>query len=86
MDIEIYLADVEEPALWDTTEPVLVIFLHDGLVPPPRLVDPDVVGLSAAEGQWELLLWDHDGRRAFYEKIDRENDCRQQIDPGARDK
>ena len=63
---KVYLAVVEDPALWDTTEPVLVIFLEEGSKPPDSLVDPDVVGLAPARGSWRLLLWDRASRRAFY--------------------
>jgi len=66
---KVYLADVEDPALWDTAEQVLVIFLDDDAAPPQRLVNPDVVGLRPAEGLWWLLFWDRVGRRAFYERI-----------------
>ena len=65
---EVYLAIVEEPSLWDTTEPVLVIFLAEGAVPPERLVDPVAVGLGPVPGRWHLLLWHRPSRRAFYEE------------------
>jgi hypothetical protein len=63
---KVYLAVIEDPALWDTTEPVLVIFLEEGANPPNSLIDPDIVGLEPARGSWRLLLWDRASRRAFY--------------------
>jgi hypothetical protein len=66
VDDKVYLAVIENPALWDTTEPVLVIFLEEGSKPPNSLVDPDVIGLAPARGSWRLLLWDRASRRAFY--------------------
>jgi hypothetical protein len=68
MSMEVYLAIVEEPALWDTTEQVLVVFLRDAEEPPERLVDPVIVGVGSAEGIWDLLLWHPPSRRAFYEE------------------
>lgn len=69
MCTEVYLAVVEDPSLWDTTEQVLVIFLHDESRPPDELIDPDVVGMSSAEGVWRLLLWHKPSHRAFYEEV-----------------
>ena len=67
MSTDVYLATVEEPSLWATTEQTLVLFLHEGAVPPLRLADPEVIGLRPATGTWVLLLWEATTRRAFYE-------------------
>lgn len=65
----VYLAVVEDPSLWDTTEQVLVIFLEEHATPPTELVDPVVIGLTSAAGVWRLLLWHQPSRRAFYEEV-----------------
>jgi hypothetical protein len=67
MTTEVYLAAVEDPSLWATSEQTLVLFLQEGAVPPLQLTDPEVIGLRPAAGAWQLLLWDAESRRAFYE-------------------
>jgi hypothetical protein len=66
---EVYLAVVEDPSLWDTTEQVLVVFLHDESRPPDELVNPAVIGMTSAEGVWRLLLRHKPSHRAFYEEV-----------------
>ena len=66
---EVYLAVVEDPALWDTTERVLVIYLREATPPPDQLVNPQIVGPETAEGVWRLLLWHRPSGRAFYEEV-----------------
>lgn len=68
MTTDTYLATVEDPSLWETTEQTLVLFLEEGAVPPARLHDPEVIGLRPAIGTWLLLLWEAESRRAFYEQ------------------
>jgi hypothetical protein len=69
LGIEVYLAVAEDPALWSTTESVLVLYLQEQERPPERLVDPTIVGIGPAEGVWDLLVWHVPTRRAFYEEI-----------------
>ena len=66
MKIEVYLAVVEEPALWDTTGQVVVRYLGADEIPHQQLVDPTVVGIGETTGVWQLLLWHEPSRRAFY--------------------
>jgi hypothetical protein len=65
----VFLATVEDPSVWETSEQTMVLFLEEGAVPPARLVDPNVIGLRSAEGIWLLLLWDARSRRAFYSEL-----------------
>jgi hypothetical protein len=67
MSSDVYLATVEDPSLWGTTEQTLVLFLQDGVAPVERLNDPTVIGLRPAAGSWSLRLWDEKSRRAFYQ-------------------
>jgi hypothetical protein len=62
----IYLATVESPSLWETSERTLVLFLETDSVPPAHLTDPTVIGIRPASGEWTLVLWDATTRRAFY--------------------
>ena len=66
MNIEVYLAVVEEPALWDTTGKVVVRYLGADEIPHQQLVDPTIVGIGGTTGVWDLLLWHETSRRAFY--------------------
>lgn len=66
VSIEVYLAVVEDPALWDTTEQVLVRYLGADERPLERLIDPTVVGIGETTGVWDLLVWHESSRRAFY--------------------
>ncbi|GAB2462887.1 hypothetical protein HD599_000855 [Conyzicola lurida] len=66
MSTEVYLAVVEDPALWDTTGQVLVRYLEPDERPLDRLIDPIVAGIGETEGVWDLLLWHEATQRAFY--------------------
>jgi hypothetical protein len=61
-----YLCGVGEGSRFGMRGTTLVLYLTDFEDPQPLLVNPSVVGYTAAAGTWFLVAWRAESRMAFY--------------------